>query len=143
MADRSRAQTLTMLFGLTFVVVGILGFVPGIVTNYDDLAFAGEDSTAELLGLFQVSVLHNIVHLVFGLVGLALARTVEGARAYLLGGGIVYLALWVLGLVGGADWVPANDADHWLHLGLGLALLGSWFISRSDVSVRDRAAAPA
>ena len=143
MADRSRAQTLTMLFGLTFVVVGILGFVPGIVTNYDDLGFAGEDSTAELLGVFQVSVLHNVVHLVFGLVGLALARTVEGARAYLLGGGIVYLALWVLGLVGGGDWIPANDADHWLHLALGLALLGSWFVSRSDVSVRDRAAAAA
>ena len=96
MADRSRAQTLTMLFGLTFVVVGILGFVPGIVTNYDDLAFVGEDSTAELLGL-----------------------------------------------VGGGDWIPANDADHWLHLALGLALLGSWFISRSNVSVRDRAAAAA
>ena len=141
MADRSRAQTLTMVFGLTFVAVGILGFVPGITTNYDDLGFAGDDSTAELLGLFQVSVLHNIVHVLFGLAGLALARSVEGARAYLLGGGIVYLALWLLGLVGGADWIPANDADHWLHLALGIALLGAWFVSRSDVRVRDRTAA--
>jgi len=141
MADRSRAQTLTMLFGLTFVVVGILGFAPGFTTNYDDLGFAGDESSTELLGLFQVSVLHNLVHVIFGLVGLALARTVEGARAYLLGGGIVYLALWVLGLVGGTDWIPTNDADDWLHLGLGIALLGAWFISRSDVKVHDRTAA--
>jgi hypothetical protein len=138
MTDRSLAQTLTMVFGATFLLVGILGFVPGITTNYDDLGFAGEDSTAELLGLFQVSVLHNIVHLLFGLAGLALARTLDGARAYLLGGGIIYAALWLLGLVGGADWVPANDADHWLHLVLALALLGSWFASRSEVGVRDR-----
>ena len=119
MGARATVQTLAMVVGATFLIVGILGFIPGITTDYDELAFAGEDSTAELLGIFQVSILHNIVHLIFGIAGLALARTVDGARAYLIGGGAIYLALWLLGLVGGASWVPANTADNWLHFALG------------------------
>ena len=123
---RSPAQLLTLLIGATFILVGILGFIPGITTDYDELAFAGEDSTAELLGIFQVSILHNIVHLIFGIAGLALARTIDGARTYLIGGGAIYLALWLLGLVGGGDWIPANTADNWLHftLGTGMVALG-------------------
>jgi Domain of unknown function (DUF4383) len=53
MKDRSLAQTLAIVFGLAFLAAGILGFIPGITTNYDDLSFAGSDSGAELLGLFQ------------------------------------------------------------------------------------------
>jgi hypothetical protein len=75
-----------------------------------------------------VSVLHNIVHLLFGMVGLALARTVSGATAYLLGGGVVYLVLAVYGAVvdhgSSANFVPVNDADDWLHLALGLGMVG-------------------
>jgi len=125
-SDRSPAQVLTTLIGAIFILVGILGFIPGITTDYDELAFAGEDSTAELLGIFQVSILHNIVHLIFGIAGLALARTIDGARTYLIGGGAIYLALWLLGLVGGGDWIPANTADNWLHftLGTGMVALG-------------------
>jgi hypothetical protein len=77
-----------------------------------------------------VSILHNIVHLLFGVAGLALARSWDGARAYLLGGGAIYLVLWVYGLVvdhdSSANFVPLNDADNWLHLllGLGMVALG-------------------
>ncbi|HEY4567943.1 MAG TPA: DUF4383 domain-containing protein [Kribbella sp.] len=115
---------------LVFLLVGILGFVPGITTNFGDLTFAGHHSDALLLGLFQVSVLHNIVHLLFGVVGLVLARTANGAYAYLLGGGIIYLVLWIYGLLidrdSGANFVPLNTADNWLHflLGLGMIFLG-------------------
>jgi len=113
-----------------FLLVGVLGFVPGITTNYDSMKFAGHESGAELLGVFQVSVLHNIVHLLFGIVGLILARTVDGARLYLIGGGAVYLVLWLYGLVIGhdspANFVPLNGADDWLHffLGIGMIALG-------------------
>jgi hypothetical protein len=71
-----------------------------------------------------VSILHNLVHILFGIVGLALARSLDGAKQFLLGGGVVYLALWILGLVGGADWIPANTADNWLHFALGVAMIG-------------------
>lgn len=136
MGDRSLAQTLAMVFGIAFLGAGILGFIPGITSNFDELEFAGSDSRAELLGLFQVSILHNIVHLLFGVAGLAFARTVEGAKTYLLGSGIIYVVLFLYGLIvsSGSDvnFVPANSADDILHLVLAVGLLGSWFVSRGD-----------
>jgi hypothetical protein len=113
---------------VAFLAVGILGFIPGITSNYGSMTFAGHESEAMLLGLFQVSILHNIVHLLFGAVGLALARTWSGARSFLIGGGAVYLVLWIYGLIidmnSAANFVPLNTADNWLHLFLGAAMVG-------------------
>src|SRR5436305_15183295 len=96
--DRTPVQLLATLVGATFLVVGILGFIPGITSHlYGGLDFAGHASQAKLLHLFQVSWLHNIVHLGFGIVGLALSRTWAGARAYLIVGGVIYLVLWLYG----------------------------------------------
>ncbi len=120
-------QSLAKLVGIVFLLVGVLGFVPGITTNYGDLSFAGHDSGAELLGIFQVSILHNIVHLLFGVAGLALAKTAAGARTFLVGGGVIYLVLWLYGLMidmdGSANFVPVNAADNWLHLALGAGMI--------------------
>ena len=124
--NRTPVQNVARLAGIVFLLVGIAGFVPGVTTNlYDGLEFSGNEGDAELLGIFQVSVLHNIVHGLFGIAGLALAATASGARTFLLGGGAVYVALWLLGIVGGADWIPANDADNWLHLALGVAMVAA------------------
>ena len=123
-------RTAAMVVGAVFLLVGVLGFIPGITTEYDTLVFAGHESEALLLGVFQVSILHNIVHLLFGLAGLALARTASGARTYLVGGGVVYLVLWIYGLLvserSSANFVPVNTADDWLHfvLGVGMIALG-------------------
>ncbi len=123
--DRTPVQNVARLVGIVFLLVGIAGFIPGITTNlYEGLEFAGNDGTAELLGLFQVSVLHNIVHLLFGLAGLALAGTASGARTFLVGGGAIYIALWLLGLIGATDWIPTNSADDWLHFVLGVGMVG-------------------
>ena len=123
MRESSTLQKAARAVAIVFLLVGILGFIPGITSNFDDMKFAGEDSEAQLLGLFQVSILHNIVHLLFGVAGLLLSRTWEGARNFLIGGGIVYLALWLVGLLGGLDWLPADDSDDWLHLGLGVGMI--------------------
>jgi hypothetical protein len=120
-------QKAALAVGAVFLLVGLLGFVPGITSNFDQLAFAGHHSEALLLGLFQVSVLHNVVHLLFGAAGIVLARTIGGARSYLLYGGIIYLVLWVYGLVidqdSAGNFVPLNGADNWLHLLLGIGMI--------------------
>ena len=132
MSNGTPVQTVARLVGFVFLLVGIAGFIPGITTNlYDGLDFAGDGSEAELLGLFQVSVLHNIVHALFG-VGIFMAATPSGARTFLIGSGAIYIVLFLLGLVGGADWVPVNDADDWLHLVLGAALLGAGLVLSPD-----------
>ncbi len=118
----------TKVVGAVFLLVGVLGFIPGITTDYDTLQFAGHESEAKLLGLFQVSILHNIVHLLFGVAGLAMAKTVSSATTYLVGGGVIYLVLAVYGVVVGqhsaGNFVPLNGADDVLHLFLGLGMLG-------------------
>ena len=114
-------QNAALVVGAVFLAVGVLGFVPGITTNYDQLTFAGHHPDAALLGIFNVSVLHNLVHLAFGVAGIALARMFNGARSYLIGGGVLYLVLFIYGVVIGRDSSanvgPVNDADNWLHLG--------------------------
>jgi uncharacterized protein DUF4383 len=126
-ATRTPVQTAALAVSVVFLLVGVLGFIPGITTDYGNMTFAGHHSDAHLLGVFQVSVLHNIVHLLFGLLGLAMARTASDARLYLIGGGAIYLVLWLYGLVVGQDssanFVPLNTADDWLHLLLGLGMI--------------------
>lgn len=127
---RSPIRTAALVVGVVFLLVGILGFVPGITNHYSDLTFAGHNSSAKLLGIFQVSILHNLVHLLFGVVGVLAARTSAAARSYLIVGGVIYLVLWIYGLVidksSGANFVPVNNADNWLHfvLGVGMIALG-------------------
>ena len=133
---RTLAQTLALVFGIAFLGVGILGFIPGITTDYGDMSFMGNESEAKLLGIFQVSILHNIVHLLFGIAGLAMARAHDSARTYLLGAGIIYVVLFLYGLFVGnddsANFVPVNGADDVLHAALALGLLGSWAATRTD-----------
>jgi hypothetical protein len=92
------------------------------------LDFAGHDSGAKLLGIFGISVLHNIVHLAFGVAGLVFARTFNGARGYLIVSGVIYLLLSIYGLLidhaSAVNFVPIDAADNWLHLVLAVGMLG-------------------
>jgi hypothetical protein len=120
-------ESLAGLFGLGFVIVGVAGFVPGVVDHYEQLDWWKSGSGAQLLGVYQVSILLNLVHLGFGTLGLLMAQTPPTARAYLSGGGAAYLALGVYGLMidRAGEWnvIPVDRADNWLHIGLGVAML--------------------
>ena len=126
-ADNDLLRTAAKVVGAVFILVGVLGFIPGITSNYSDMSFAGHMSDAKLLGIFQVSILHNIVHLLFGIAGIVMSKTRASARTYLVGGGIIYLVLWLYGLVtsddSSANFVPVNLADDFLHLVLGAGMI--------------------
>lgn len=119
-------ESLAGLFGMAFVAIGVLGFIPGAVQDYTQMRW-WRGSGAELFGIFQTGILHNFLHIGFGTLGLMLARTTATARVYLSGGGAAYLALGVYGLLidraGDANVVPVNRADDWLHIGLGVAMV--------------------
>jgi ABC-type transport system involved in multi-copper enzyme maturation permease subunit len=130
---RTLIQWAAALVGLSFLAAGVLGLVPAVTTNAGDMPFAGHHSPAELLGVFEVTVLHNLVHLAFGLAGLVLAKSAP--KRYLVGGGLVYLAIWIYGLVlggGSLDFVALNEADNWLHLGAGVAMVGAGTVLSND-----------
>jgi arginine exporter protein ArgO len=128
--NRSPVQLAALAVGAVFLLVGILGFIPGITTDYDTMSFASHHSDAKLLGIFNVSILHNLVHVAFGVAGIVLARAAATAKSFLIVGGVIYLALWLYGLVidkdSAANFVPVNSADDWLHfvLGVGMVALG-------------------
>ena len=128
----SPLQTAAFLVGFVFLAVGILGFVPGLTANYDSLGFVGHESEAKLLGIFQVNIFHNLVHVAFGVAGLAAAATWAASRLFLIGGGIVYLVLWLYGvtidLESAANFVSLNTADNWLHLLLGVGMVGTGLV---------------
>lgn len=139
---RQPVQTFAAVVGVVFLVVGILGFIPGITSHYDQLTFAGHHSMAMLLGVFSVSILHNLVHLVFGIAGLVCVRGPGLARGYLVLGGFVYLLLCVYGLVidihGGMNFVPVNGADNWLHFGLGIGMIALGLAGTAAQRVREQ-----
>ncbi len=124
---KTNLQKAAQAVGAVFLLVGVLGFIPGITSNYDALSFAGHGSEALLLGIFQVSILHNIVHLLFGIAGILMSRTHTQSRSYLLYGGVIYFVLWLYGLIAGhnsgANFVPVNSADNWLHFILGVGMI--------------------
>ncbi|OBG89478.1 hypothetical protein A5733_21815 [Mycobacterium sp. NS-7484] len=133
-------QVTATAVAILFFIVGILGFIPGITTNYGELTWAGHHSGAMLLGVFAVSVLHNLVHLAFGAVGLVMARRAAAARAYLVGGGLVYAVLWLYGLVidrgSSANFIPVNNADNWLHFGLAVLMIGLGVVFGREASAQ-------
>ena len=120
--SRAPVQWAAGVVAATFLLLGICGLVPGLTTDYALLKMAGPRSGAELFGVFDVSVLHNVVHLLFGAAGLTLGNTARGARRFLAIGAGVALALGLYGFLvpqdSTANVLPMDAAGTWLHVGL-------------------------
>jgi hypothetical protein len=139
--ERTDIQRAAMLFGIIFLAVGVLGFIPGITTNYDGLT-TFDDVGAKLLGIFGINILENVVHLLFGVAGLAAASSWAASKNYFVGGGVIYLVVWLYGLIidlsSSANIIGVNAAANWLHFVLGVALIGVGFLLSRRV-LADRA----
>lgn len=122
--SRTVPEILGLAFGAVYLLVGIVGF---FVTGFDDFAGHGDHT----LLIFDINPLHNVVHIVIGIAGLLLSRTLAGARTYGWLLAVGYGAAFVYGLVAvGEDWdvLNINAADNVLHIataliGLVIALL--------------------
>lgn len=113
---RTPAQVYALVFGVTLLVAGVLGFF--VDASFGDL---GADVEGDELIVFEVNGWHNVVHIASGVLGLALMGTAAGARAYALGFGAVYLVVTVWGFIDGNDvlgLLPVNTADNILHVAI-------------------------
>ena len=121
------------IFGAVFLIVGIAGFIPGITQPHDHPGLAVKAASGMELGLFPVNVVHNLVHLAFGVWGLLAGRTLAGAAAYCRIAGIAYIALAAIGLLAPAGFglVPLGGHDVWLHAILGIILTAVAFVDRA------------
>ena len=134
-------KTFAFVAGIVYLAVGVLGFVPALVTPPPEsaptvgvTAFHGY-----LLGLFPINFMHNLVHLAIGAWGLAAARAVGGARAYAKSLAVIYGALAVMGLIPGLNTmfglVPIHGHDVWLHAGTALiAAYFGWVVKGANVA---------
>jgi hypothetical protein len=131
------AQLYALVFGVTLAAVGILGFIA------DSSFGSGSDVEGSDFIIFEVNGWHNLVHIASGVLGLALFRSVSGARAYALGFGAVYLAVTIWGFVDGDSvlWLlPVDMADNWLHLAISLAGIAAGLASPTRRTTTPRTA---
>lgn len=131
--DKTPAQLYALLFGATLLLAGVLGFL--VDANFD----FGDGIQGDDLVVFEVNGTHNLVHIASGLLGLALAGTAAGARAYALGFGAVYLLVTIIGFVDGSDvlgLIPVDTADNFLHLAISLTGLAAAFASTPRTATR-------
>jgi hypothetical protein len=110
------AKSLGILFGIVFLAIGILGFVPGVTNN------------EMLLGIFMVNATHSVVHIVSGVIFLIASMSGAGAaRLWFQIFGIIYAIVAILGFMNPngmlLGMISNNPADTWLHVVLAVVML--------------------
>ncbi len=122
-------QKLAAVFGVVFILIAIMGFIaPGGM----QMQPADPATSAQALGTFPVNLAHNIVHLLFGLWGLAASRSWSGSSSFFRTGGIIYAVLAIFGFFfpDGLGLVPLGGNDIWLHAVLAVAMLAIGFTAK-------------
>jgi hypothetical protein len=127
MEGRSPAQLYALVFGVTLVAAGILGFFYNASFATGDETLTNRDA---VLGILDVNGWHNVVHILTGALGLAVAGSYGGARGYAIGLGTVYIAIAIVGFAYGdgdsiISLIPVNTEDNILHLLIGIAGIGA------------------
>jgi hypothetical protein len=139
MEGKTLAQIYALVLGAVLVLVGILGFLV-------EPSFAvGDDAQRGTLIAFDINGWHNVVHLLSGVVGLAMAKTAASARLFAIGYGVVYLLVTALGFIVGdggylLSIIPINTADNLLHLAIAVSGIAIGLASPASDDARRRPA---
>ena len=132
-------RTFAMVFGIVFLLVGAAGFIPNLVQPLHPGHPPVDPEGALLLGLFPVNMLHNVVHVLFGVWGLAASRSLGGSVAYARGVAIIYALLTIAGFVPNLNtmfgMVPLYGNDVWLHALLALVAAYFGWVHRNPAAV--------
>jgi hypothetical protein len=138
-------RTFALIFGAAFTIIGLAGFLPGITLlaphSHPDVTV--DSFYGHVLGLFPVNILHNVVHLAFGIWGLLASRSLAASTGYGKGVAIIYAVLTIAGLIPGLNTmgglVPLFGNDVWLHALLAAVAAYFGFVHRDRVdNVADR-----
>lgn len=133
-------RTFTLSIGIIYFIVGILGFLPALMTAPPQDAPVMSTPYGLLFGMFPVNTLHNIVHLGIGVWGMLAYRDIDDARTYTRSLAVLYGALAVFGLIPGLSTlfglVPLFSHDVWLHLLTSLAAAYFGFVSPAALEIR-------
>lgn len=120
------SRTVALMFGVTFILVGILGFIPNPLVSPT--------------GIFEVNVHHNIVHLLTGLLILSGPALMKGKEhLMLIVAGVLYGLVALLGFIQGPGlplgMIAVNDADNFLHVALAAILIGAGLLAPRQIPV--------
>ena len=130
--DKTWPEYLALAFGAIYLLIGIIGFfITGFGDFFGNEAPPGVHHADDTLLGFMINPMHNVVHILIGVAGLVLARTLSGARTYGWLLAVGYGAAFIYGLIAvGKDWdfLNINGADNVLHIltalvGLVIALM--------------------
>lgn len=123
-------KRVALVFGLLFIVIDILGLVVS-----GGMQMGNASSPAMLFGLFPMNVLHNLIHLAFGIWGVLASRSFNGSVVFCKLGGFAYLCLAVLGLVVPTFFglIPIGGNDVFLHTVIGVFLVWAGFTAKAEV----------
>jgi len=135
--NRAVVQTVALVFGVIYFVVGVLGFIGPLIGTSSFITITQDKHT--LLGIADINLLHNLVHLLVGIAGLAAASSVANSRSFCQVVGVILLILGILGVFAGnlLGVLPLAGFDIPLHLVSGAVL--AYFGFAATVSVRSRA----
>ena len=136
-------RTFALVWGILFLVIAASGLIPGLLQppHASDPDLAVDAMHGRALGLFPVNILHDLVHVIFGVWGLAASRTLAAAKSYARVTAVVYAVFVVMGLLPGLNTtfglVPLHGNDVWLHILLAAPAAYFGFVHRD--TAHDRA----
>ena len=124
-------RKVALIFGIMFVLIALVGFITPGGTH-----MGADPAPAHILGIFGVNLLHNIVHLAFGVWGVVASRSWGGAKTFLRIGGVIYIVLTVLGFVVPTTFglIPIGGNIIYLHAVLGLIMAGVGFTAKPEAT---------